>query len=140
MEDRMPVLPTPEAMTELCRGTLPAQFGIVFRSIEPGLVVATMTVEARFLAPNGVLHAGTLVTLADTTCGAGTLSALRAGTNFSTIELKTNFLGTVRDGELICTATAQHLGRATQVWDAEVVGKATGKRLALFRCTQMILG
>ncbi|MEI8394428.1 MAG: PaaI family thioesterase [Rhodospirillaceae bacterium] len=133
-------MPTPEAMTALCRDTLPALFGITVTTIEPGRIIATMMVEPRFLAPNGFLHAGSLVTLADTTCGIGTLCALREGANFTTVELKTNFLGTVREGQLICTATAQHLGRATQIWDAEVISRASGKRLALFRCTQMILG
>ncbi len=132
--------PTPESIDVLCQGTLPSLFGIRVTAIEAGHVVTAMTVESRFLAPNGFLHAGTLVTLADTTCGIGTISELSEGVNFTTVELKTNFLGTVRDGELICTATAQHLGRATQIWDAEVVSRASGKRLALFRCTQMILG
>ncbi len=35
--------------------------------------------------------------------------------------------------------TAQHLGRCTHVWDAEVTDEASGRKLALFRCTQMIL-
>ena len=47
--------------------------------------------------------------------------------------------GTVTEGAVACVATAQHLGRSTQVWDAVVSDEASGRTLALFRCTQMIL-
>ena len=131
--------PTAAEMTERCRGFLPDLFGITVTSLEPGQVTASLTIRPEFLAPNGFLHAATLVALADTSCGIGTLCEIAEGTSFTTLELKTNFLGTAREGDLVCTATARHLGRATQLWDAEVVAAATGKRLALFRCTQMIL-
>ena len=131
---------TAEEMTALCRGTLPGLFGITVTALEPGKVVTSLVIRPEFLAPNHFLHAGTLVTLADTSCGIGTIVALGdSGASFTTVELKTNFLGTAREGELVCVATAQHLGRATQIWDAEVSAAATGKRLALFRCTQMVL-
>ena len=78
--------------------------------------------------------------LADTSCGYATIAHLPQGAaSFTTIELKSNFLGTVREGSVSCTASAQHLGRNTQVWDAVVSDEATGRRIALFRCTQMIL-
>ena len=48
-------------------------------------------------------------------------------------------LGTAREGTLTCTAKVEHKGRNTQVWDAVVKSKETGKTIALFRCTQMIL-
>ena len=81
-----------------------------------------------------------MVALADTTCGYATIAHLPAGAeSFTTIELKSNHLGTVREGSIACVATAQHLGRNTQVWDAVVTDAATGRKIALFRCTQMIL-
>ncbi len=131
---------TPEAMTDLCRDTLPGLFGITVTALSPGKVTTSLLIRPEFLAPNGFLHAGTLVTLADTSCGIGTIVALGgSGASFTTLELKTNFLATAREGELVCEATAQHQGRASQIWDAEIRATATGKRLALFRCTQMIL-
>src|SRR5919201_2013964 len=88
----------------------------------------------------GYLPAATVVALADTTCGYGTISQLPdGGQNFTTIELKSNFLSTMRDGALACVATLVHGGRTTQVWDAQVENEATGKAIALFRCTQLIL-
>jgi uncharacterized protein (TIGR00369 family) len=92
------------------------------------------------MAPNGFLHAGSVVTLADTSAGYGCISNLPAGANgFTTIELKSNHLGTARDGTIECSATAVHLGKTTQVWDAVVTHRETGKTIALFRCTQMVL-
>ena len=131
---------TPDEMTALCQGYLPGLLGITVTALEPGQVTTRLAIRPELLAPNGFLHAGTLVTLADTCCGIGTMAALHgSGASFTTVELKTNFLGTAREGELVCVATARHLGRATQIWDAEVSAAATGKRLALFRCTQMVL-
>ncbi|MBI1206636.1 MAG: hotdog fold thioesterase [Azospirillum sp.] len=132
--------PTPEEMTARCQGFLPGRFGVVVTVIEPGRLTSTMTVLPEFLAPNGFLHAAAVVALADTACGIACLCELPAGaTSFTTVELKTNFLGTVRTGVLTCIAEARHLGRTTQLWDAEVLAQDSGRRLALFRCTQMIL-
>jgi uncharacterized protein (TIGR00369 family) len=99
-----------------------------------------MPVRTEVMAPNGFLHAGAVVTLADTACGYGCVQNMPAGaTGFTTIELKSNHLGTLREGTVACTARPVHLGRTTQVWDATVTDAATGKTLALFRCTQMLL-
>ena len=92
------------------------------------------------MAPNGFLHAGSLITLADTAAGYGCIANLPAGASgFTTVELKSNHLGTATDGTLDCVATAVHLGRTTQVWDAVVTHRETGRTLVMFRCTQMVL-
>jgi 1,4-dihydroxy-2-naphthoyl-CoA hydrolase len=92
------------------------------------------------MAPNGYLHAATIVALADTSCGYGTFLSLPEGAEgFTTVELKCNFLGTRRAGVIGCEARMVHGGRTTQVWDATVTDAEGGKPLALFRCTQMIL-
>jgi uncharacterized protein (TIGR00369 family) len=92
------------------------------------------------MAPNGVLHAGSVVSLADTAAGYGCVANLPDGAKgFTTLEIKSNHLGTVREGVVSCVARAIHVGKSTQVWDAEVFDNTSGKRIALFRCTQMIL-
>ena len=92
------------------------------------------------MAPNGYLHAATVVALADTSCGYGTFVNLPEGAEgFTTIELKSNFLGTKRGGAIACRAGLVHGGRTTRVWDATVSDEGSGKPIALFRCTQMIL-
>ncbi|OYO31472.1 PaaI family thioesterase [Janthinobacterium sp. PC23-8] len=121
-------------------GRLPGHLGIVITSVGDGQVTAELPVQPHLLAPNGYLHAGSVVTLADTASGYGCIANLPEGANnFTTVELKSNHLGTARDGTIVCTAKVEHQGRNTQVWDAVVKSKETGKTLALFRCTQMIL-
>jgi uncharacterized protein (TIGR00369 family) len=112
--------------------------GIEFVSVESGRAELRLPLRQELLAPNGYLHAGTVVALADTACGYGCVASLPdGGTGFTTIELKTNFLGTARDGVLDCAATLVHGGRTTQVWDATV--RHGEKTIALFRCTQLVL-
>ncbi len=119
---------------------LPGHLGIVITRIGEGEVHAEMPVRHEVMAPNGYLHAGSIVTLADTSAGCGCLAHLPEGAQgFTTIELKSNHLATVRDGVVQSLARLVHGGRTTQVWDATVTHRESGKTLALFRCTQMIL-
>ena len=121
-------------------GTLVELLGIEFLSVDKTRVTSRLSVRPVLLAPNGYLHAATIVALADTSCGYGSMRNLPAGAQgFTTIELKTNFLGTVLKGAIACTAVLLHGGRTTQVWDATISDEATGKTIALFRCTQLLL-
>ncbi len=130
----------PAYLNQLCVGKLPDLLGIVITQVDEAEVRAEMTVTESHLAPNGFLHAGSVISLADTTCGNGCIAHLPDdATGFTTVELKSNHLGTVRAGNIICIATPVHKGRTTQVWDAQVKSNETGKNIALFRCTQMIL-
>ncbi len=120
-------------------GTFVGLLGIEIMEMGDGHALGRLEIRPELLAPNGYLHAGTVVTLADTMAGYGCWANLPDGaTGFTTAELKSNFLGTARSGIISCTATLRHAGRTTQVWDADVVNDQ-GKTIALFRCTQMIL-
>jgi 1,4-dihydroxy-2-naphthoyl-CoA hydrolase len=122
------------------RDYLPGLLGLEFLSVGPDEVRARMTVSTAVMAWNGFLHAGAVVALADTCCGYGTVASLPEGAEgFTTIDLVSSFLGTAREGTIGCTATPLHRGRSTQVWDAAVTAEPTGKRIAQFRCTQMVL-
>jgi 1,4-dihydroxy-2-naphthoyl-CoA hydrolase len=120
---------------------LPGLLGLEWNKAVHGLVQGRMTVARHHMAPNGFLHAASVIALADSACGYGCMTSLPEGASgFTTIELKSNFLGTVREGGgVACEATLVHGGRNTQVWDALVTAEATGKTIALFRCTQMVL-
>ncbi|HET9823357.1 MAG TPA: PaaI family thioesterase [Burkholderiaceae bacterium] len=129
-----------EYFRTLGEGHLPGHLGIVITGLGERELRAELPVTPQLMAPNGFLHAGSIVTLADTCAGYGCLAHLPAGARgFTTLELKSNHLGTARDGTLDCVASAVHLGRTTQVWDATVTHRDSGKTLALFRCTQMVL-
>lgn len=132
-------LPTPDDLTAFGAGHLPGLVGIRFTHAERGLLRSELTVRPEIMAPNGFLHAASVVALADTTCGYGTRLNLPEGAQgFTTIELKSNHLGTAREGVVTCEARPVHTGRTTQVWDAEVRGPG-GRLMALFRCTQAVL-
>jgi len=131
------------------QGYLPGVIGIEFISIEPGRLTSRLALRPELLAPNGYLHAdaATVIALADTACGYGTIINLPSGAqNFTAIELKSNFLNTAREGGIACVAPRVHSGRTTQVWDAQVTdvprgcfAKANDKTIAWFRCRQLIL-
>ena len=130
---------TIETLLERQRGRLPDLLGLRPVELEQGRLRAELDVRSNLLAPNGFLHAATVIGLADTACGYACLAHLPPNAkNFTTIELKSNFLGTAREGTISAVATGVHLGRSTQVWDATVSGP-DGKTIALFRCTQMVL-
>lgn len=119
---------------------LPGYLGIDITHVSHGEVHGELEVGPHLLAPNGYLHAGSVVTLADTAAGYGCVASLPAeASGFTTIELKSNHLGTARSGTISCVARAVHLGGNTQVWDAVVKHNDTGKTIAMFRCTQMVL-
>jgi 1,4-dihydroxy-2-naphthoyl-CoA hydrolase len=119
---------------------LPGLVGVIFKEVSEGLVKGEVPLRKALLAPNGYLHAGTIVTFADTLCGYGCIAHLPGNAeNFTTVELKSNFLGTAREGTVHGEARAVHLGRTTQVWDAVVTHGDERRRLALFRCTQLLI-
>ncbi len=131
---------TPEDFNQRGAGHLPGHLGIVITRISEREVRSELAVSKTLMAPNGYLHAGSVVTLADTSAGYGCVVNLPAGAiGFTTVELKSNHIGTARDGTIECVASAVHLGKTTQVWDAVVTHRESGKTIALFRCTQMVL-
>ena len=131
---------TPSHFNQRGVGHLPGHLGIVITHVGPREVRSELPVTQALMAPNGYLHAASVIALADTSCGYACVANLPQGASgFTTIELKTNFLGTTLEGAIYCRATPAHLGRTTQVWDAVVTVEGTEKKIALFRCTQMVL-
>ena len=122
-------------------GMLPGELNIEWDEVAQGRAVGGFTAIKRHMAPNGFLHAASVIALADSACGYACVASLPDGASgFTTIELKANYLGTAKEGEEVaCEARLVHGGRMTQVWDAEVTNQTTGKTMALFRCTQMVL-
>ena len=131
---------TVDQLNKIGIGKLPGHLGIVITHVGESELKAELAVKEMHMAPNGFLHAGTVVTLADTCAGYGCIVNLPPGaTGFTTIELKSNHLGTAKEGTIVGSAKPMHLGKTTQVWDTVVTHKDSGKTIALFRCTQMIL-
>jgi 1,4-dihydroxy-2-naphthoyl-CoA hydrolase len=131
---------TAEKLDHRSGDSLPAWFGMKVIEVGEGLVTMEYVIRPQYLAPNGYLHAASVIALADTAAGYATIAHLPEGaTSFTTIELKSNFIGTATEGSLRAAARAAHQGRTTQLWDSVVTHVESGRTIALFRCTQMIL-
>jgi uncharacterized protein (TIGR00369 family) len=130
---------TLDQLQEMGSFGFPGLLGIDFHEAGDGYVLARLELQEKHLAPNGYLHAGTVVGLADSASGYGCILNLPDGaTGFTTVELKTNFLRSAQAGTIDCEARLVHGGRTTQLWDA-TVSDPEGRTMALFRCTQLIL-
>lgn len=129
-----------ETFAERQKGKLPDYLGLAINLDDPDVVTGRFEVGQHHVAPNGYLHAASVVALLDAACGYGCMSRLPEGASgFTTVELKTNHVGTTLDGAVICEARMVHGGRTTQVWDAVARREGDGATIAFFRCTQLIL-
>jgi uncharacterized protein (TIGR00369 family) len=121
-------------------GKLPEHLGLKITEVEAGRVAGRFEVRPDLVAHTGYLLAGAVLSIADILCAYGVSTAWPEGaTGFTTVEVKCNFMGTLREGAGLCVAELLHGGRATQVWDAKLIDETSGRVLAAFRCTQMIL-
>ena len=126
--------------TEFFGPRVPGQLGCIFDHSAGDLVTGYIDVRENLIAGTGFLFAPAVIALADTCAAIGCGNNIPAGASFTTIELKSNFLASARVGERVrCRCTPAHLGRQTHVWDAVVSNEATGRTIALFRCTQLVL-
>ena len=140
MSDREHFAAVEAALGQAGAEMLPGYLGIEVVELGAGRSLMRCSISGFHLAPNGYLHAGSVVSLADTAAGYGCVANLPEGaTGFTTIELKSNFTGTLLEGAMVAEAWMIHGGRTTQVWDVEVSAESTAKKLAYFRATQMIL-
>ena len=132
---------TPAGLNAMQQGFLPGELELEVLEAREGYLRSQVTVSQKHMAPNGFMHAASVIALLDSAAGYGCrISLPQDAAGFTTIELKSNFLGTAKVGEaVLCEARLVHGGRMTQVWDATATHAGSGKAIALFRCTQMIL-
>lgn len=129
-----------EALNRANIGKLPGHIGLTITEVEPGLVTGQFDVRPDLVAHTGYLLAGVVLSVADILCAYGVSTSWPEGASgFTTVEVKCNFMGTLTAGTGVCSAKLLHGGRTTQIWDASFTDGATGRLLAAFRCTQIIL-
>ena len=118
----------------------PGLLGVKITQVQEGMLEGEMPIKKEFFAPNGYLHAGSIVTFADSLAGYSSVAHLPdKAKSFTTIELKSNFVGATKEGNLIGKCEAEHLGRTTHIWRVSVHDGTTQKKIALFICTQLII-
>jgi 1,4-dihydroxy-2-naphthoyl-CoA hydrolase len=109
--------------------------------VEPDRLAGRFTVTHALIAGTGYLWAPVVLSLADALCAFGVGAHFPDGaTSFTTVESKANFMSSAREGEVVFgEAEPLHVGRTTQVWDATITNETTGRRMAAYRCTQLLL-
>ncbi len=121
------------------KGTINEYIGIRITEIGDDYLCGTMPVDHRTRQPNGVLHGGATVVLAET---LGSVSAVLtvdpARYRCMGLEINANHLRAVREGIVTGTARPFHTGRSTQVWGIEVTDEE-GRRTAVCRITMAVL-
>lgn len=129
-----------EYFNDISKDHFPEMLGIVITHLEERKMNAKMSVRKDFFAPNNFLHAGSIVTFADTVAGYSTIAHLpEKGKSFTTLELKIQLMKAIRKGTLYCECTAEHMGKTTQIWRVIVSDMESKKKIAVFSCTQLIL-
>ena len=134
MDDRL------ASLHEFFKDKVPGMFGLEVTKADETGCEGRLTVTEPLIAGTGFLFAPVIVGMADMLCAFGMGPGMPEGASFTTVELKTNFLSSAKVGEVVHgRATPAHLGRTTQVWDCVVTNETTGRTMALFRNTQLIL-
>jgi uncharacterized protein (TIGR00369 family) len=109
--------------------------------VESDRLAGRLTVTHALIAGTGYLWAPVVLSLADALCAFGVGSHWPEGaSSFTTVEAKANFLSSAKEDEVVFgEASPLHVGRTTQVWDATITNETTGRKMAAYRCTQLIL-
>lgn len=109
---------------EICKNTLMETLDITFVDIGENYVVGKMPVNAKVHQPDGVLHGGAMVALAES---VGSLAAYMfidyQKFSIRGIEISANHVKSVRSGFVFAKASALHLGRTTQLWQIEITNE-----------------
>ena len=102
-------------------------------------VVGRLTVREELCTSGHILHGGAYMAFADTLGAIAASLNLPAGAGTTTLESKTNFLGSARVGDTITAETTPlHVGRRSSVWQTRVTS-AEGRLLAVVTQTQLVL-
>ena len=114
--------PSKEDILKRCNSftpnTLMETLNIIYTDVGPDFLTASMPVDTRVYQPDGVLHGGAMLALAESVGSAACFVFLDTE-HFSIrgIEMSANHVKSMRDGQVHATAKLLHKGRTTQVWN-----------------------
>jgi 1,4-dihydroxy-2-naphthoyl-CoA hydrolase len=112
---------TPEQLNEHSRQTMAGHLGIEFLEIGADYLRARMPVDQRTMQPDGILHGGASVALAETLGSvAATLCVDQDRKRCVGLEINANHLRPVTDGHVYGVTKPIHLGKATHVWEIRI--------------------
>ncbi len=117
----------------------PRLMGVEIISTAPDRIAAKLAVRADLCTSGHILHGGAAMAFADTLGAIGAFLNLPSGAGTTTVESKTNFFSSAREGSTVLgEATPLHVGRRTSVWQTRLT-REDGKLVALVTQTQMVL-
>lgn len=109
---------------DICKGTLMETLEIEFIDVGENFLLAKMPVNSRVFQPDGVLHGGATLALAESVGGAASYIFMDAKKYFVRgIEIAANHVRSIKEGEVFARATIVHKGRTTQLWNITVTNK-----------------
>ncbi|MFO7528885.1 MAG: hotdog fold thioesterase [Marinobacter sp.] len=130
--------PNLEQMMEASRKTAVGHMGIEYLEVGDNYVKGRMPVDERTVQPFGILHGGASVVLAETLGSMAANCCLKdPGTVAVGLDINANHIRPVSKGWVYGTATALHIGRATQVWEIRIENEE-GKTTCISRLTMAV--
>lgn len=109
-------------LAQSCKNTLMETLDIKFIDVGPEYLVASMPVSPKVHQPDGVLHGGASVALAESVGSAASFMFLSGQqTSIRGIEISANHLKSKKEGMVYAKATFIHKGRTTQLWNIDIV-------------------
>ncbi|MDC1325252.1 MAG: PaaI family thioesterase [Flavobacteriales bacterium] len=110
---------------KMCKNTLMETLSIEFVDITDTTLVARMPVTPKVHQPDGVLHGGASVALAESVGSAGAFVFLNSEDSvIRGIEISANHVRSVKDGFVYAKASILHKGRTTQLWQIRITNEA----------------
>ena len=109
---------------QICKDTLMETLDIEYVDVGENFLVARMPVSPRVHQPDGVLHGGASVALAESVGSAASYVFLD-GNQFYVrgIEIAANHVKSVKDGYVYARASIVHKGRTTQLWEIKITNE-----------------
>lgn len=117
-----------DKILEVCnnssRNTLMETLEISYVDVGEDFLIAKMPVNPRVHQPDGVLHGGAMVALAESVGSMASYIFLNAAEFFVRgIEISANHVKSVKEGFVYAKASFIHKGRTTQVWDIRITNE-----------------
>lgn len=131
--------PTTEKLNQLNKGTMMEQLQIEYLETADGYIKARMPVDECTFQPDGILHGGASLALAETVAGLGSsLIVDLSQYNVRGAQVSANHVGTANKGWVVAEARLIHRGKNTHVWDISIKSESD-KPISICRITNFVV-
>lgn len=114
-----------QVCNSICKNTLMETLDIEYIDVGENFLTARMPVTPKVHQPDGILHGGATVALAESVASAASYVFMDAE-KFSVrgIEIAANHVRSIREGYVYALATLIHKGVTIQLWEIRVTNEA----------------